>query len=195
MFSFRSIRVVLRDVNWSFLGRQGWGSLLASRMIVGVALDYLPLFVEENGGRAKVGEMTTADVKQYIVKIQTASSQETYCQRIVRQSVTSPDKAHYVGEATWFVIHHWKSKFINLVDSLLTHFAFDNAKDKVYLWIDLFCYNQHTKEDKNPTWFQTTLNDVISVTKNTILIIFSSSFLPLIPQFFFNCVANSPLGS
>jgi len=132
---------------------------------VGISLAYLPTFIEENGGRVKLAEMTTADVKQYVVKIQTASAQETYTQRISRQSVVSPDKAKFIGEASWFVIHSWRSKFLDLVDSLTAMFDLEDLtatqKENTFLWIDLFCFNQHKKDEKDVAWFNADLADHI----------------------------------
>ena len=133
---------------------------------VGISLAYLSTFIEENGGRVKMAEMTTADVKQYVVKIQTASAQETYVQRMSRQSIVSPDKAKSIGEASWFVIHSWKSKFLELADSLNDMFdqegLTDSQKENTFLWIDLFCFNQHNRGgEKDLAWFNVDLGDHI----------------------------------
>ena len=132
-----------------------------------VSAQFLVDFVAENGGRTKVGDMSTEDVRSFIVKIQTASQQESYVDRLVRQ-----DKKHLVGEAGFFCVHAWKCRFIDLVDAVSLHMSqlgLDPSKE--FVWVDLFSISQHSKEMRSEEWLRGTLTQVVARAKRVLVLL------------------------
>jgi len=139
---------------------------------VGVRVAYLEAFIEQNGGRTKLAETTTTDVKSYIVKIQTAAAQESYVQRLQRQYATTPEMGEHTGPATLFVIHSWMGRFVDTVDSIVSWCDETKTSTKdVFVWMDLFCFNQHSREEKPAEWFMTSLCRQIDETNHVLLVL------------------------
>lgn len=135
--------------------------------LLAVSAQYLVDFVNENGGRSKIGDMTTEDVRSFIVKIQTASQQQSFVERLLRQ-----DKKHLVGEATFFCVHAWKGRFIDLVDAVVDHLSqlgLDPSHE--FVWVDLFSINQHSKEPRSEDWLRGTLTQVITHAKRVLVLL------------------------
>ena len=134
----------------------------------GVSAAFLEIFINENGGRAKVADMSTADVRNFIVKIQTASQQESYVERLCRQ-----EKRHLVGPAGWYVVHCWKGRFLDLVDSVLQHLSLHELDPKSeFLWIDIMSYSQHSKVTKGEDSFFSHLQQgLLGTIKNLLMVL------------------------
>ena len=101
----------------------------------GMKLSSLQLFIDEIGGRSVLEGLPTIDIIDLYVKPLTIHTKSSYCAYLKTRDNNA------VGEAHVFVCHTWKYKFLDLLDTLQSHFR-DNTE--VIIWLDLFSYNQHS---------------------------------------------------
>ena len=96
-----------------------------------VSWSWLLSFVKEN--EAKLKNLSTQDVVDQIVKPATLLNKSRYVDLIPKDCVSLP---------TYFASHVWIAPFLDIVESLREHIG-DNARDDVFVWIDIFAVNQH----------------------------------------------------
>jgi hypothetical protein len=130
----------------------------------GVNLSFLNHFVEENNISM---EMTTMEVVEKLIKLQTVECKSTYITKILhRPEYFSDLRAGYrnkIGKTNtevncFFLSHCWQMPFrhlINIIENAIeieldiaSHFFVDGREQKIaieyYFWIDVFCKNQHS---------------------------------------------------
>jgi len=93
----------------------------------GIKLSYLEEFFRECGGRDSLNDLTTTEVCERYIKPITETTQSSYCELM---SVLGHEG---VGEATVFISHAWKYKFLDVIDSILQHFGLDLMKTTLLL--------------------------------------------------------------
>ena len=104
----------------------------------GVKLSYIEEFFTACGGRDKLEGLTTTEVCDQYIKPLTEQSKSSYCDLLKHQNHGA------VGQATVFISHAWRYKFLNVVSALLYHLR--DEPDKV-IWFDLFSNNQHRAQN------------------------------------------------
>lgn len=105
---------------------------------------------------------TTADVCQKIIKPETQIEKCSYCDYL--KSVDT----FAVGRADVFISHAWQYKFWDLLRALETYF--DQDLD-VYLWIDIFCFNQHVALELDFHWWSGTFQQAILSFGKTVMVL------------------------
>jgi hypothetical protein len=105
----------------------------------GLSLAHVEEFITAHGGRPAFEGMTSDDVCQKIIKPMTKRLQCSYVDllRAIQHL------AYQEGmKADVFVSHAWKCLFLDVVDTLLSHFA--DRLDTIVVWFDMMTINQHT---------------------------------------------------
>jgi tetratricopeptide (TPR) repeat protein len=128
----------------------------------GVRLSFLDQFLEECGGRSALEDLTTTEVCERFIKPVTESSQSSYCD-FLREL-----KHEAVSEATVFISHAWKYKFLEVVDSLVHHFL---QSPEVVVWFDLFSNNQHKAVELDFSYWATTFQSAIQQFGHTVMVL------------------------
>jgi tetratricopeptide (TPR) repeat protein len=128
----------------------------------GVRLSFLNLFLEECGGRSALEDLTTTEVCERFIKPVTESSESSYCD-FLREL-----KHEAVGEATVFISHAWKYKFLDVVDSLSHHFL---QTPDVVVWFDLFSNNQHKAIELDFSYWANTFQSAIQSFGHTVMVL------------------------
>ena len=130
--------------------------------IEGIKLSFLNKFIKECGGRSLLEGLSTVDVIILFVKPLMTHEISTYCdylKTIERQSV---------GDAEVYISHALKFTFLEVVDTLQSHFA--DSPD-IFIWIDIFSKNTIVyPEVDDHMWL---VWSIIKRVKHTVLIILS----------------------
>jgi hypothetical protein len=92
------------------------------------------------GGDGRDGMKTTENVCYDFLKPLTATGQCSYCDKL------KEDRASLVGRANVFITHAWKYTFLDVVDVLEESIA-EMDRDDIFVWFDLFSWNQHQNEE------------------------------------------------
>jgi tetratricopeptide (TPR) repeat protein len=106
--------------------------------------------------------LTTTEVCERFIKPVTESSQSSYCD-FLREV-----KHEAVNEATVFISHAWKYKFLDVADSLAHHFR---QTLEVVVWFDLFSNNQHKAIDLDFSYWATTFQSAIQSFGHTVMVL------------------------
>ena len=101
----------------------------------GIKLSFLETFINECDGRSMLEGLSTADVIILYVKPLTIHMKSSYCDYLKTR-----DSDSKVGEAQVFISHSSKYKFLELVDTLKSHFR---ESPDIIIWLDMFSVNQH----------------------------------------------------
>ena len=110
----------------------------------GIKLSYIHEFYTICGGREAIKELTTTDINEIHQKKITEPHKLSLCDYL--SYLNHPA----VGEATVFISHAWKYKFVDVMDALEYYFQ-DNLD--VIIWFDLFSNNQHIAIDLDFQWW------------------------------------------
>ena len=127
----------------------------------GIKLSSLELFINECGGRSVLEGLSTTDVNEKHQMRLTSDMKSSYCDYLKTRDSSR------VGEATMFICLAWKSKFLDVVDTLQYHFR--DSPD-VIMWFDLFSKNQHTPPNLDFHWWNTTYKSAIKHFNRTVII-------------------------
>ena len=127
----------------------------------GIKLSSLELFINECGGRSVLEGLSTTDVNEKHQMRLTSDMKSSYCDYLKTRDSSR------VGEATMFICLAWKSKFLDVVDTLQYHFR--DSPD-VIMWFDLFSKNQHTPPNLDFYWWNTTYKSAIKHFNRTVII-------------------------
>ena len=104
-----------------------------------MSLFWLLEFVKNR--KAELDNLSTQDVVNKIVIPETQ-------QKKLRYADTIPDS--FVSAPSYVVSHVWSAPFLDLVETLDQHFnAKAEATKSIYLWIDIFAINQHSKDKQS----------------------------------------------
>mmetsp|Transcript_24372 Transcript_24372/g.29543 ORF Transcript_24372/g.29543 Transcript_24372/m.29543 type:complete len:682 (-) Transcript_24372:396-2441(-) len=129
--------------------------------IRGVSLKFLHRFL--NTRKEEIGNLTTKDVVECIIKPETAELKSRYLLKIEEDLEDAAQNDLYylhgemTGKANMFVSHCWDYKFADLVETLARledkifrkklseerGFTFNEKAKDIYIWLDIFCINQH----------------------------------------------------
>lgn len=91
--------------------------------------------------------MSTEDVCNAIIKPATLDGRCSYAE-LLQQDGDSAQR--YLGQATVFVSHAWKYKFLDLVDTVEDY---EQEEDPgAFFWIDFIPNNQHTATSHAYEW-------------------------------------------
>ena len=101
----------------------------------GIKLSLIDKFIYSIGGRSKFVNLDIIKVCNDFVKPLTSNLKLSYCDYLKAQDSSA------TGEAQVFVCHIWTYKFLDLIDTLETHFH-DNLD--ILIWLDLFSNNHHS---------------------------------------------------
>eukprot|EP01039_Chlorochromonas_danica_P010200 gene10200-11289_t len=137
----------------------------------GIKLSHLEVFIQSCGGLDKLKNLTTREVCQRYILPLTDTNKSTYCDYL-----KTTDQASAIGEAHVYIIHSWKSPFLDLVNTLtehLNHHQPNTAQDTV-LWIDIFSFNQYKPSDLDYRWWLHSLRNSLKQF-NQFLIVLSGS--------------------
>ena len=127
----------------------------------GIKLSSLDMFINECGGRSALKGLTTTDVNNKHVKPLTSYMESSYCDYL---KLTNPDN---VWDAQVFISHAWQYVFLDVVDTLQTHFK---SNPDIIIWFDLFSNNQHKAIEFDFDWWSTTFKSAIEQFHHTVLI-------------------------
>ena len=112
-------------------------------------------------------EATTADVCFNIVIPETKTKQLSYCEYLLHLQSDRESNA-VVGEASVFISHAWKYKFIEVLNALEAHFS---SEPDIIIWFDIFSNNQHKTLDLDFNWWATTFKSAIISFGRTVMVL------------------------
>jgi hypothetical protein len=141
----------------------------------GISLYYLREFVHTHNRNGELVEMTTADVVEVIIKPLTVEDECSVCDLLAK---TGNSANHHVSQATVFISHAWRCKFLDVVNLIGDHFERGksdapglNEAAATYIWFDVFCNNQHKFVDYDFEWWCDTFQTAIKTFSYTVLIL------------------------
>ena len=108
---------------------------------------------------------TTTDICNLVVKPATLARKCSFIDLIATDQ-DDQGKPH-VGQATVFVSHAWKYKFVDNVDVMEQH---AKKQPAAYFWFDLFVNNQHGTETVPQEWWSTTFRESIKSIGSVLLV-------------------------
>lgn len=109
-------------------------------------------------------KFTTNDACELYVKPMTRDEQCSMVDLLLK------DHSPYVGEATIFVSHAWRSLWVDFTTILEAHFHDIPVESQPYLWIDLFSNNQHYTEDRQFDWWINVFMNAIRRMHHTLIV-------------------------
>ena len=120
-------------------------------------------FLEECGGEEAIGDWTTAQVCEQVIKSRTRDSQSSYCE-LMKQ------RGHFAyGETpTAFISHAHSYKFLDVVNALEWHLR--DEPDTI-VWFDIFSINQHVANDWTFDWLSETFKSAIGQFGRVIMVL------------------------
>eukprot|EP01040_Poterioochromonas_malhamensis_P015629 gene15629-17528_t len=139
---------------------------------IGVHLDYIELFISDNGGvtkfqcpceedAQKLRSLTTAEVVERFIKPQTQGDKVSYCEYLLKQGL-----GNFIGEPNVFISHGWGDSFLELKDRLSSLKLPENhpkgMQEDLILWLDIFSNNQHTTTQKPHDWWKTVFYEAVN---------------------------------
>ena len=128
----------------------------------GVKLSFIQEFFAARGGRDKLEGLTTTEVCEQHIKPLTASTKSSFCELL------KLDEHPAVHKADVFVSHAWRYKFLDVVDTLVSHL--ENEPD-IVIWFDLFSNNQHKATVLPYEWWCTTFKSAIGEMDRMIMVL------------------------
>lgn len=140
----------------------------------GIKLSHLEVFIQSCGGLDKLKNLTTREVCQRHILPLTETNKCSYVDYL-----KANEQASAVGEAHIYIIHSWKSPFLDLVNILTEHFnhssnANSNTVQDTVLWIDIFSFNQYKPSDLDYRWWLHSMRNSLKQF-NQFLIVLSGS--------------------
>ena len=127
----------------------------------GVKLSYVQDFYNLCGGRDIIEDLTTTEINDNFQKKITEKYKLSFCDYLSYQNHPA------VGEATVFISHAWKYRFVDVMDALQFHFK-DNPD--VIIWFDLFSNNQHITLDLDFNWWCGAFKSAIEMFGHTVMV-------------------------
>ena len=112
----------------------------------GIKLSSINAFIQECGGESEIDQFTTAEMYESFLK-PLAQLNYSYCDYL------EAERMDCVGDAEVYVSHSWEYVFLDVVETLFHHFR--DTPD-VFIWFDLFSYNQLYVSDLELDWWGTT---------------------------------------
>lgn len=85
-------------------------------------------------------------------------------------SYHQPELRKYVGVGTHFISHAWEAPFFELMKAIEDHFA--GKEDGVYLWIDLFCFNQQIQAPHSTQFFTEAFKKTIKSFQEVVIVFY-----------------------
>lgn len=132
----------------------------------GITLAYLlGPFIDSFGGVESLRDKTTREV--YAEIGEKTSRQKVSFLELLKELPTLP-----VREATCFVSHAHDYKFLDMINLLKEHLREEG--DPV-VWIDIFCFNQHSDLEIEPVWLQNAFSKLIAKIGRTVAVLDSWS--------------------
>ena len=128
----------------------------------GVKLSYVQDFYNLCGGRDSIEDLTTTEINDNFQKKITEKYKLSFCDYLSYQNHPA------VGEATVFISHAWKYRFVDVMDALQFHFK--DSPD-VIIWFDLFSNNQHITLDLDFNWWCGTFKSAIEMFGHTVMVL------------------------
>ena len=131
--------------------------------IEGVKLSTLDKFIDECGGRSVLEGLTTTEVVRMFIKPLVTHKKSSYCEYL---KTIDP---HIVGVAQVYISYAWRYKFLDVVDTLQSHFM--NSPD-IFIWIDIFSMSLFTQSTvyTEVNDFLWSIMSIIRMVKHTVLI-------------------------
>lgn len=154
----------------------GVGSSITAPISEGISVAAIRAFYETHVKGKMTEDCTTADMLSLVKSITKADVSaevgQSYCQLLRRQAAeanrtASPPSFDEVGEATIFISHAWKYKFLQFLLALEAKFR---DQPWVRLWIDIFCHNQHD-ELTSDEWITKFEQHIVRI-NSTVMILF-----------------------
>lgn len=145
--------------------------------LMGIRVSYLREFIAENGGRSRFDGRSTRDVVEAFILPKTKDKQQCYIDYLRAQP------GRVVDIATVFVSHAWDDMFLDLVGELSRHYYsavmrfipfYNDFLEEPYVWIDIFCVNQHMKITGLDQWI-TCFRNAVQDIEYTLLILTEKS--------------------
>ena len=167
---------------------------------LGITLAGVEAFIERCGGPDSVRSLSTEAVKERFLLNFTAESRGSYCSELKRMG------SHDVGEATHFVSHAWRYKFLDTVDAMRNfarkqsmaitvargkrrrerggalvsgHVSSGGGAAPVFFWFDLFSNSQHDTSVKDFEWWVNTFQRNVARIGHTLLVLRWDDPIPL----------------
>ena len=129
----------------------------------GVKLSYINEFYDLIcGGKKHIKDLTTTEINDIYQKKITDQHKISFCDYL------SYLEHPAVGEATVFISHAWKYKFVDVIEALQFHFK---DQPDVIIWFDLFSNNQHIAVDLDFAWWCGTFKSAIQKFGYTVMVL------------------------
>ncbi|KAK3288827.1 hypothetical protein CYMTET_3707 [Cymbomonas tetramitiformis] len=109
-------------------------------------------------------QYTTAEVCEKIVKLATAEIKCSYVELL-------RDKGRRLGPATVFVSHAWRYLFSEFTETVLALEHTEEQPEDIFLWIDVFCVNQHKTAERDFAWWSTTFREAVRDIGHTLVVL------------------------
>ena len=158
---------------------------------IGIKLSYiLKEFIPMKcGGKNALKGLSTGQVCEQFIKPITAEFQSSYCEYInstTNTTTTQRQHGHSVGDADVdgsivrkaevFISHAHQCEFLTVIDALDWHFcnaassSTNNDDEDPYIWLDIFCINQHRPTDWTFEWLSNTFKSTIQDFGRTVMV-------------------------
>ena len=106
----------------------------------GISLDGIYEFIRRCGGESVLINKTTSDVCNSFIIPLTAPYLVSYCDYLSAENL----QCEFVGQATIFISHAWKYKFLDVIDAISSYMNQNQYYSALtFIWFDLFTNNQN----------------------------------------------------
>ena len=127
-------------------------------------------FIRVCGGESVLIDKTTDDMcKSFIVPL-TAPTVVSYCDYLTAEN----SQCEFIGQATIFISHAWKYKFLDVIDAISTYInenQYNSASS--FIWFDLFTNNQNGKVTASLPfeWWSGTFLNAIKIIGRVVMVL------------------------
>ncbi|KAK3236481.1 hypothetical protein CYMTET_53368 [Cymbomonas tetramitiformis] len=128
----------------------------------GVSLSSLKQFLREHEGQ--LTGRTTDEVCRGILLPATAATLSSYTELL-------KSRGEPVAKATVFVSHAWRYPFCDLLDVVLSLEKTELKPEEVWVWLDVFCVNQHVVAERTFSWWSTTFREAVRDIGRTLVVL------------------------
>jgi hypothetical protein len=140
----------------------------------GIRLSYILELLESSNAYSTLEGKDCHQFVADIIKPITRVKQCSFCEMLLLGS--SP----HVGPANVFLSYSWSDPFLLVISRIVEHYREKDFND-VFIWIDLFSYNQHKLCSYDFHWFIITFLNFVQEINNTLLVVnkWESPLVPL----------------
>ena len=123
------IRIINPNIDVKVLSTIEYSNNTFQYPVDGMKLSSLEKFIDECGGWLALEGLTTTEVVKMFIKPLVFHKKSSFCEYLKTIDPSS------VAEAQVFISHAWRYQFLDLVDTLQSHFE---KNQDIFIWIDIF---------------------------------------------------------